>query len=152
MTSSWMLVAAFLFSASSVFVKLGAEYFDGAELAFYRSFFMMIAALPVVHFRGGTVRTAYLGPHLVRSLVGAAGLIGYFYAITKLPLATAQTLNYTAPIFLAIATTVVLGERFSGWLVFAIALGFVGVSLIGLRAQRLVKWAITNPRLILIEP
>ena len=130
MTSSWMLVAGFLFAAAGVLVKMGSEEFGAAELAFYRSFFMMLPALVMMATRGGSVRSAYLGTHLLRGLVGAASLIGYFYAITQLPLATAQTLNYTSPIFLAIATTVVLGERFSGWLLAAIAVGFAGVAMI----------------------
>ena len=68
--------------------------------------------------------------HLVRGTVGAISLIGYFYAIAHLPLSTAQTLNYTSPLFLAIATTVVMGERFTGRLVAAIVLGFAGVALL----------------------
>ena len=80
--------------------------------------------------RKGTVRTGRLGGHAIRSVVGTVSLIGYYHAMTLLPLATAQTLNYTSPIFLAIATVVVLGEKFSGWLVVAIAVGFGGVALL----------------------
>jgi drug/metabolite transporter (DMT)-like permease len=130
MTSSWMLVAGFLFAAMGVFVKLGAEHFGAAELAFYRSLVTLVAAFVVLRATGDTPRSANLGMHLVRSIVGVISLIAYFYAITRLPLATAQTLNYTSPLFLAIATTVVLGERFSGWLIVAIALGFGGMALL----------------------
>jgi drug/metabolite transporter (DMT)-like permease len=130
MTSSWMLVAGLLFAVMGVFIKLGAAHFDAAELALYRSFFALVAVAGIVAVRGGTVRSAHMGMHLVRGIVGAVSLIGYFYAITRLPLATAQTLNYTSPLFLAIATTVVLGEKFSGWLVLAIALGFGGVAML----------------------
>jgi drug/metabolite transporter (DMT)-like permease len=125
-----MIVAGFFFAAMGVFVKYGAEQFDAAEMAFYRSFVGLIFILALMAAKRGTIRTRYLGHHLVRSAVGAISLIGYFYSMTQLPLATAQTLNYTSPIFLAIATVVVLGERFSYWLVAAIALGFVGVALL----------------------
>lgn len=130
MTSSWMLVAGFLFAAMGVFVKLGAEYFGAAELAFYRSLVTLLAAFAFITFTRGTIRSAYMGTHLIRGIVGAISLVGYFYAITHLPLATAQTLNYTSPLFLAIATTVVLGERFSMWLIVAIATGFAGVAML----------------------
>jgi drug/metabolite transporter (DMT)-like permease len=43
--------------------------------------------------------------HLLRSLAGTFGIITYFYGIANLPLATATTLNYTSPLFLAVATT-----------------------------------------------
>ena len=130
MTSSWMLVAGLLFATMGVFVKLGSADFDAAELAMYRSLITLGAVLPLGLARGGTLKTPHLTHHLVRGIAGAVSLIGYFYAISKLPLATAQTLNYTSPIFLAIATVAVLGERFSPWLIVAIVLGFGGVALL----------------------
>ena len=48
MTSSWMLVAGFLFAAMGVFVKLGSEHFGAAELAFYRSATTLVAAIVVL--------------------------------------------------------------------------------------------------------
>ena len=128
MTSSWMLVAGFFFAAMGIFVKYGAEHFDAAEMAFYRSFVGLFFIIGLIMVRGGSVKTSHMSGHTIRSVVGSISLIGYFYAMSKLPLATAQTLNYTSPIFLAIATVVVLGEKFSAWLVAAIALGFVGVA------------------------
>ena len=126
-----MLVAGFFFAAMGVFVKLGAGQFGAAEMGFYRSLFSLLAVLGVVLVhRQATLRTAHVGAHLIRGILGSVSLIGYFYAITRLPLATAQTLNYTSPVFLALATTVVLGKKFSPWLVVAIALGFAGVALL----------------------
>jgi drug/metabolite transporter (DMT)-like permease len=130
MTSSWMLVAGFLFAGMGVFVKLGSTHFGVAELAFYRSVFTLLIVVGMIGWTRGTVRSAHLGTHIVRGVVGAVSLVGFFYAIAKLPVATAQTLNYTSPLFLAIATTVVLGERFSPGLVFAIVLGFGGVAML----------------------
>lgn len=131
MTSSWMLVAGLLFAAAGVFVKLGATDFTAAELTFYRSLFTVVfAAVLVLGTPGGTVRTPHFGAHLLRGIMGALSLLGFYYAITKLPLSTAQTLNYTSPIFIAIGTTLVLGERFTVPLLGAIILGFVGVAML----------------------
>ena len=131
MTSSWMLVAGFLFATMGVFVKLGSAHFGAAEMALYRSVFSFLLVLGIVAAKpGASLRTDHAPAHFIRGLVGSVSLIGYFYAITKLPLATAQTLNYTSPLFLAIATTVVLRERFSIWLLVAIVLGFAGVALL----------------------
>ncbi|MGZ5033173.1 MAG: DMT family transporter [Usitatibacter sp.] len=161
MTSSWMLVAGFLFAAMGIFVKLGAQHFGAAELAFYRSLVTLLAVCCIVILNKGTVRSAYLGTHAIRGVVGAISLVGYFYAISRLPLATAQTLNYTSPIFLAIVTTVVLGERFSPWLLAAIVMGFAGVgmllqpnfeegkegaALVGLFSGVLASWAYLSVR------
>ena len=156
MTSSWMIVAGFFFATMAVFVKIGAEYFGAAELAFYRSLATMLVAYAVLRATRGTVRSEHIHTHMIRGIVGALSLVGYFYAITNLSVATAQTLNYTSPLFLAIVTTVVLGERFSTWLIVAIVSGFVGVgmllqpsfeggkegaALIGLFSGVLASWA-----------
>src|SRR4051812_39086659 len=126
-----MLVAGLMFATMGLFVKLGAAYFGAAEMAMYRSLFSLLWVLGIVAMQpGATLRTSHASAHLVRGFVGSVSLIGYFYAITRLPLATAQTLNYTSPIFLAIATTVVLRERFSPWLLVAIFLGFAGVAIL----------------------
>jgi len=125
-----MLVAGFCFATMGVFVKLGVEFFGFAELAFYRSVFTLAVVLALIVKVRGTVKSVHLGTHVVRGLVGAISLVGFFYALAKLPVATAQTLNYTSPLFLAIATVVVMGERFSPWLVFAIVIGFCGVGLL----------------------
>jgi len=130
MTSSWMLVAGFLFAAMGVFVKMASTHFGAAEIAFYRSFITLIVAFAVIQWQGGTVKTAFFQGHAIRGIVGGISLIGFFYAIGQLSLATALTLNYTSPIFLAIATVVVMGERFSTWLVVAIVTGFAGVALL----------------------
>ena len=70
MTSSWMIVAGFLFAAMAVFVKLGAAYFDAAELAFYRSLVTFLMALGVVKAAGGTVRSKHTKWHVSRGIAG----------------------------------------------------------------------------------
>ena len=125
-----MLVAGFFFAAMALFVKLGGAHFEAIELGFYRSLaaFLFIAGYVLVRRR--RVWNPHMGTHLLRSLAGTFGIITYFYGIANLPLATATTLNYTSPLFLAVATTVVLREKFSAWLIVAIALGFSGVAML----------------------
>jgi drug/metabolite transporter (DMT)-like permease len=151
MTSSWMLVAGFLFATMGVFVKLGSAQFGAAELAFYRSLVTFVAMLGLLGARRGrgTLRTRYFGMHLLRAVVGSVSLIGYFYAITELPLATAQTLNYTSPLFLAIGTVVVLGERFSGRLVAAIVVGSLSYSTLVFGAA--ATWLVWSERMAALE-
>ena len=130
MKSSWMLVAGFLFGCMGVFVKLGASYFSNAELVFYRSVFGLLVIFLIVRARRLPLATPYWKMHLWRGLSGFAALMLFFYAIGSLPLATAITLNYTSPLFLALFTTLILRERPPLLLIFAIALGFVGVTLL----------------------
>ena len=130
MTSSWKIVAGVMFAAMGAFVKLGAQEFGTAELAFYRSVITLVVAVGLVAWHRGTVFSPLLKTHILRSLLGMLALVTYFYALAQIPLATAMTLNYTSPLFLAMLTTTFMGERFSGWLLFAIVLGFAGVGLL----------------------
>ncbi len=130
MTSSWMLVAGFFFAAMALFVKLGGAHFEAIELGFYRSLGTLVFMGAFVAAKRERVWNPHMGTHLLRSLAGTFGIITYFYGIANLPLATATTLNYTSPLFLAVATTIVLGEKFSRWLLAAIVLGFAGVAML----------------------
>ncbi len=125
--SGWMVVAGFLFGCMGVFVKLGAQYFSSAELVFYRSLFGLLVIFLIVKAQRRTLSTPCWKMHLWRGLSGFAALMLFFYAIGSLPLATAVTLNYTSPLFLALLTTLVLRERLHWPLAFAILLGFAGV-------------------------
>lgn len=125
-----MLVAGLLFGGMGVFVKLGAPYFSHVELVFYRSFFGLLLSYVILRHQGDSVATKYWRNHLWRGISGSIALALFFYCITVLPLATAVTLNYTAPLFLTIFTMLVLKDKFHLPLTTAIALGFCGVVLL----------------------
>jgi drug/metabolite transporter (DMT)-like permease len=122
-----MLVASFLFACMGAFVKLGAAYFSTAELVFYRCFVGLVVVGGVVVVQGGSLASPVLGKQFTRAIAGTVSLMMYFYAIARLPLATAVTLNYTSPLFLALLTTLWLRERPSAKLLLSVALGFIGV-------------------------
>ncbi|MGA7950465.1 MAG: DMT family transporter [Thiobacillaceae bacterium] len=131
MKSAWMLVAAALFGVMGALVKIAAADFSSADLVFYRSVFGLVAIYFIILLRTrswtSALATIHWRAHLHRALAGFAALALFFYAVAHLPLPTAVTLNYTAPLFLAVITTLWLGERHARTLGLAIALGFVGV-------------------------
>ena len=128
--SLWMLVAGLLFGLMSVFVKLGAPYFSHIELVFYRSFFGLLIVYGIMRYRGVSLVTHHWLTHLWRGISGTVALLLFFYCITVLPLATAVTLNYTAPMFLTVFTVIVYKDKFHLPLTTAITLGFCGVVLL----------------------
>ena len=138
MKSSWMLVAAALFALMSVLVKHASGSFSPAELVFYRSAFGLVAIWMVTAIRHrrllSPLATAHFKSHFWRGLSGFAALVLYFYALARLPLATAVTLNYTAPLFLAALSAWWLHEHHGRGLIGAVLLGFVGIVLL-LRPQ-----------------
>lgn len=138
MKSSWMLVAAALFALMGVLVKHLSAQFSSAELVFYRSVFGLAAiwiTIAVAQRRlFSPLATPHARAHVWRGLSGFTALVLFFYAIARLPLATAVTLNYTAPLFLAGLSAWWLKERHGRGLVGAVLLGFVGIVLL-LRPQ-----------------
>jgi drug/metabolite transporter (DMT)-like permease len=125
-----MLVAGLLFGCMSVFVKLGAPYFTHIELVFYRSFFGLLIVYGIMRSQRVSVATQHWRAHLWRGISGTVALALFFYCITVLPLATAVTLNYTAPLFLTVFTMIVYKDKFHVPMTTAITLGFCGVVLL----------------------
>ncbi len=125
-----MLVAGLLFGLMGVFVKLGAPHFSHVELVFYRSLFGLLMVYGIMRHQRISLATRHWRAHLWRGISGSVALALFFYCITVLPLATAVTLNYTAPLFLTLFTMLVFKDRFHPPLTIAIALGFCGVVLL----------------------
>lgn len=130
MGSLWMILASFLFACMGVCVKLGADRFSAGELVFYRGFVATLILGAVIVWRRLPLATGHAGAHFRRGLAGFVSLVCYFYAITLIPLATAVTLNYTAPLFLALLLAFWVGERPAARLHCALAAGFAGVVLV----------------------
>ena len=128
-----MLVAAAGFAVMGALVKVGASKFTSAELVFYRSVFGLIVIYAFILNRGLPLKTPHLAKQFSRALVGFVSLVFFFYAIAHLPLATAITLNYTSPLFLAGLMPFMLpreaGVKHKRWVLYsAIVLGFIGVA------------------------
>jgi S-adenosylmethionine uptake transporter len=125
-----MVAASFFFACMGVCVKLAAESFSAAEVVFYRSAISLIFMFAVVYLRGIPIRTPHWRFQLWRSASGFVSLLLYFYAVSMLPLATAVTLAYTSPLFLAVYLWWFGKTRLGGGMLGALALGFVGVVLL----------------------
>lgn len=125
-----MLVAGLLFGCMGVFVKLGAPNFTHIELVFYRSFIGLLLVYAIMRQQRVKVATQHWRAHLWRGISGTVALALFFYCITVLPLATAVTLNYTAPMFLTVFTMLVYKDKFHLPLTIAITVGFCGVVLL----------------------
>lgn len=128
--SLWMLVAGVFFAIMGVCVKLGSTRFTASELVFYRSLFGFLTVFIITRSQNLPLATVHWRKHLSRSLAGFGSLMLFFYAITKLPLATAVTLTYTSPLFLAVFTAFFLRQSAKPFSIGAILLGFVGVVLL----------------------
>ncbi|MGB2833237.1 MAG: DMT family transporter [Methylotenera sp.] len=128
--SLWMLVAALGFAVMGALVKVGAQKFSSPELVFYRSIFGLLVIWLTIFSKKLPLATPFMFKQMSRALVGFASLVLFFYAIAHLPLATAITLNYTSPLFLAVFTPFLLHEKPKKILILTLILGFIGISLL----------------------
>ena len=144
MQSLWMLFASLGFALMGVCVKLASDLYSTAEIVLYRGLVGVLFILCLQRLRGGTLKTALPAAHLWRGMVGVTALWLWFYSFSQLPLATAVTLNYTSPIW--IATILFIGawwhgkQRIEWGLVGAIALSFVGVAMLLRPAIHAEQW------------
>ncbi|MGY0556480.1 MULTISPECIES: DMT family transporter [unclassified Lysobacter] len=126
-----MLGSTGFFALMVITIRLASESLHTFEVAFFRSFFGMLAALPLVLKHGpGLLRTQQLPRYLVRCVLGTLSMFCGFWAIGNLPLAEAVSLSYSTPLFVTIAAVLWLGEqvRVRRWS--AVVLGFIGVLVI----------------------
>ena len=87
---------------------------------------------PLVRRSGGfaAMKTTRPLQHIGRNLVHYAGQLGWFYALTLIPLSQVVSIEFTMPIWTAILAASFLGERMTIWKIAAIVLGVIGVVVI----------------------
>jgi drug/metabolite transporter (DMT)-like permease len=126
-----MIVSACLFGLMAVAIRYASRQQHAFEIAFFRSLFGALFALPLI-WRGGrhVLVTGKLGFYVARCVIGMLGMMAGFWAIVHLPLAQAIALSYSSPLFVTIGAVLFLGEivRMRRWS--AVAAGFIGVLVI----------------------
>lgn len=132
-----LLGAAFFFSLMSVQVKtLGRVSFDGGAPLPSTMIVLGRAIVTLVLSYGMLVRSKVppLGTRrgllLARGTLGFVGLLCFFTALTRLPLAEASVLFSLNPVFTAVLAAVFLKEALRPSLLFALAAAFSGVVLV----------------------
>ena len=103
------------------------------EIVFFRSFFAIFPIIAFLAFKGklGTAFTTKRPfNHIARGLVGVCAMGLGFFALTRLPLPEAITLNYAQPLLVVVFSSIFLGEAIRVYRWSAVAVGLVGVLII----------------------
>jgi len=126
-----MMGSTVFFGLMAVAIRLASQTLHTFEIAFFRNFFGVIAALPLLLRHGpDLLRTTQLPRYLFRCVIGVMSMFCGFWAIGHLPLAQAVSLSYSTPLFVTIAAVLMLGEQVRARRWAAVVLGFVGVLVI----------------------
>ena len=97
-----------------------------------RSILGFLHAVPADPRAGGfaAMKTARPLQHVARNLIHYGAQLGWFFALTLIPIGQVVAIEFTMPIWTAILAATFLGERMTVWKIAAIVLGIVGVIVI----------------------
>lgn len=128
----WMLAANVLFATMTLAGRAASEEAPWQEVGMSRAAMGALVAVALAWARKAPLRTKRRGLSWARSLFGTVSMLATFYALSakELPVGDAVTLLATAPIFIAILSGPVLGEKppLVVWWVTGVA--FIGIALI----------------------
>jgi drug/metabolite transporter (DMT)-like permease len=126
-----MFGSTVFFGLMAVAIKLASQTLHTFEIAFFRNFFGLIAALPLLIRHGpGLLKTTQLPRYVARCAIGIVSMMAGFWAIGHLPLAQAVALSYSTPIFVTVAAVIFLHEQVRARRWAAVLLGFIGMLII----------------------
>jgi len=126
-----MVASACCFGSMAIAIRLASAQLHPFEIAFFRSVFGLLFALPLLARAGPQLlRTRRLPLHLFRNVFHFGGQTLWFLGLTLMPIAIVFSLEFTIPIWSAIFAGLFLGERMNLGRAVAIVLGFIGVLVI----------------------
>lgn len=127
----WMVVAGLLFVTMTGIVRYLGSSLPAAEAAFIRYALGLLLVSPALLglFRRPPSRRVW-GLYAGRGLVHGLGVILWFYAMARIPIAEVTALSYVQPILVTIFAALILGERLRARRILAVLAGLAGVLII----------------------
>lgn len=124
-------MTGFCFIMVTALVKTMGPRLPPGEAAFIRYAMGLVFLLPSL----GALRDAHLTRRQwtlfsVRGLFHAGGVILWFYAMVRIPIAEVTAMGYLAPIYVTVGAAVFLGERLAARRIVAVLLGLAGAAII----------------------
>ncbi len=125
----WMTAASALFAVMSISARFGGQGVPWQEVAASRFVVGGLAAVAVALVRRSTLRVIRQKEQVWRSIFGTAAALATFFTLAapELAVGDAVTLFATAPIFVALLSWPLLGEKVGGSVVVALVFAFAGI-------------------------
>jgi drug/metabolite transporter (DMT)-like permease len=141
----WMLTSGLLFVCVTGIVRhLGSEL-PAAEAAFLRYVFGLLLISPVfLRLKNPIPAGRLLKLYFWRGTLHGLGVILWFFAMARIPIADVTAIGYTTPIFITVGAALFLGERLRLHRMVALGAAFVGMLVIlrpGFETIQLGAWA-----------
>jgi len=127
----WMLIALTGFSFMAVAAREVSSALSTYHILFFRSLIALFILSFIFSLKGWSHLTLNnYTLHFNRNISHFIGQYGWFYGISVLPLAEVFALEFTVPIWTAIAAYFFLNENINRYKIAAITLGVIGVIVI----------------------
>lgn len=142
-----MLMGMLLMTMMDATAKwLGAGY-PISQIVFFRNLFALPPIAIVIWASGGlpSLRTRHWQLHLLRGLALLLAIYTFFWGLRFLPLAEAIALAFLAPLFVALLSIPVLGERVGPRRWAAVGVGFIGMVIMLRPGAEVFRWQALLP-------
>lgn len=123
-----MLGATLMLASMHGLVRLLSSDMHPFMIVFFRNLFGLVAVMPLLLRAGiGSLKTQHPKLHMIRAGVGVVAMLGWFYALSKVPIANATALSFSTTIFATVSAWLFLGEQLRWRRSAAIVVGLIGV-------------------------
>ncbi len=126
-----MVISTVFFSMMHATIRYISTELHPFQIAFFRNFFGLLVFLPIIMQQGvGVFHSDRLGLHALRACLNMCAMFSFFYALSITPIAKVTALSFTSPLFMAVLSVLILGERMRVRRWTATILGFIGTLII----------------------
>ena len=126
----WMIISSIAFASMWVMIRFASHDVHAFVIVFFRNLFGTLVLVPMMLRNKGLMKISRLKANLRRATSGFIATTGTFYAVSHAPLATALSINYTAPLFATVGAVLFLGEKIHARRVAALIAGFAGMLIV----------------------
>ena len=126
-----MVLTGAMFVGVTVAVRYLGTSMNPVQAGFIRYAFGLLMVLPLLSRAGVlSLHSKRIGFHALRGLAHGCGVMLWFFAMSRIPIAEVTALGFTAPVFTTLGAALFLRERLRSYRVIAMLAGFAGALLI----------------------
>ena len=126
-----MAVAGLIFASFMAIVRHVGSTLDPIQVAFLRYGLGLVFMLPFfLRLNIADFQSARFGLHAIRGVLHAGGVMCWFYAMSRIPIAEVTAIGFTAPVFATIGAALFLGEKVRLRRILAVLIGLLGALII----------------------
>ncbi|MBA7482080.1 Pseudopaline exporter CntI [subsurface metagenome] len=125
----FMLIASFCFALVPIIIK-SLKDIPLMEVVFFRNFVSMLIIPLILFWRKIPIYGNNKNLLLLRGLFGYLGIVGMYYAYTKMPIVDAVAIHRLSPFFVMILSVFLLKENITSKHVYIIFLAFFGALIV----------------------